>query len=441
MTTGQPRVVIVGAGFGGLKAAQTLGQLGAEVLLIDRHNYHTFVPLLYQVATAQLEPERVAYPIRTLLRRHPNVRFLMAEVERVDFPHRWVKTQDMTIPYDYLILATGSQPQYLDIDGAKDYTFPLTTLSDAIALRQHILSCFEQATHEINTNRYNQLLTFAIVGGGATGVELAGALSELLHGAIAKDYSTVSIRQVRIVLVQASDRLLPDFPESLGRYTTKRLRRLGVKVYLNAPVQQVHSDGVVLSDNRWIRAATVVWTAGVEATSPPAEPAPPAAHRSKLMVLPTLQLADWQRVYAIGDLAEVQQAKPLAGVAPVALQQGTTAAQNIARQMSGKSPQPFRYFDKERLAIIGHYAGIGKIGPVSLSGFLGWFLWLAVHLVYLPGLHNRLLVLLTWLYCYLRGDRPVRLVSAAAHASRFSSAARSQLLETSSKNPSRSIGL
>lgn len=408
-----PRVVVVGAGFGGFQAAQSLADSGAEVLLIDRNNYHLFVPLLYQVATAQLAPDQVAYPIRTILRRTSNLQFLHAEVQRIDFSEQIVETGDATIPYNVLVLATGSQTKYLGIPGAAEYAFSMGTLEEAVALRNHMFSCFEQASHEPDPARRERLLTFAIVGGGATGVEMAGALVEMFR-ALRGDYPTLDWQQVRLLLVQSGDRLLPDLPKKLGVYTCKRLRQLGVEVHLQQKVNRVTPGSLHLSNGETILTETIIWTAGLEASAPETSQALARATKDKLFVRPTLQLLEHSNVYAIGDLAYVEQkGKPLTGVAPEALQQGVSVARNIRRQLRGKAPQPFRYFNKGRLAIIGCFSGVGKIGGFAFTGFLAWFMWLGVHLVYLPGYRSRLLVFLTWLHTYLLGDRAVRLILAS----------------------------
>ena len=410
------RVVIVGAGFGGLQAAQSLADSGVDVLLIDRNNYHTFVPLLYQVATGQLQPEYIAYPIRTILRRFsflrnkPKVQFLMAEVEQIDFSRQTVETDSCVITYDFLVLATGSRTQFFGVPGASEYAFSMRTLEEAIAIRNHIFSCFEQAIQESDSSRRQQLLTFTIVGGGPTGVEVVGAFVEMLRGHLRRDYRTL-FKEVRLILVQSGDRLLADLPKKLGTYTYKRLHQLGVKVYLQTKVIRVTFESLHLQNHEVISTATVIWTAGLEANSPTISEEVSLANKGKLLVHPTLQLLEQPNVYAIGDLAYVEQnGKPLTGVAPEALQQGVAVARNIQREFRGKLPKHFSYFNKGRLAIIGCYSGVGKIGAFAFTGCLAWLMWLGVHLVYLPGYRSRLLVLLTWLYTYLLRDRSVRLI-------------------------------
>lgn len=410
------RVVIIGAGFGGLQATQSLADSGADVLLIDRNNYHTFVPLLYQVATGQLQPEYIAYPIRTILRRFsflrnkPKVQFLMAEVEQIDFSRQTVETDSCVITYDFLVLATGSRTQFFGVPGASEYAFSMRTLEEAIAIRNHIFSCFERAIQESDSSRRQQLLTFTIVGGGPTGVEVVGAFVEMLRGHLRRDYRTL-FKEVRLILVQSGDRLLTDLPKKLGAYTYKRLHQLGVEVYLQTKVTKVTFESVHLQNHEVIPTATVIWTAGLEANSPTISEEVSLANKGKLLVHPTLQLLEQPNVYAIGDLAYVEQnGKPLTGIAPEALQQGIAVARNIQREFRGKSPEHFSYFNKGRLAIIGCYSGVGKIGAFAFTGSLAWLMWLGVHLIYLPGYRSRLLVLLTWLYTYLLRDRSVRLI-------------------------------
>ncbi|MEL6221987.1 MAG: NAD(P)/FAD-dependent oxidoreductase [Cyanobacteria bacterium J06627_8] len=406
----RPRVVVIGAGFGGMQAAQSLSKSGANVLLIDRNNYNTFVPLLYQVATAQIEPELIAYPVRTILRRSPRTRFLNAEVKRVDFDRQIVETDHASISYDYLVIATGSRTQYLGVPGAAEHAFAIRTLKHAIALRHHILHCLEQAAQESDPVRRKKLLTFTIVGGGPTGVEVAGALAEL-RNVIKNDYPTLNFQDVRIILVQSGDNLLNNLPSQLGRYTTRKISQLGIDVLFQTRVSRVTPHAVEFQDGSCLAAATVVWAAGLEAVMPQAVVSPAVAYKQKLEVRATLQLINHHNVYAIGDVAHVKQkGKPLSGVAPEALQQGVAIARNISRQIKGKAPKPFSYFNKGRLAIIGGYAGVGKVGPFLLTGFLPWLMWLSVHLVYLPGFRNRLMILLSWLHGYGFSDRAIRLI-------------------------------
>ncbi len=405
------RVVIIGAGFAGLQAAQSLAHKAVEVILIDRHNYHSFIPLLYQVATAQLAPEQVAVPIRTLLRKFPNVSFLPAEVKTVDFAAKIVILANETITYDYLVLATGSRSQFFGIESAKNHAFPLKTLVHAINLRNHLLSCFEQGERELDLAKRQQLLTIAIVGGGATGVELAGSLVELVNDALHRDYPRLDPEEVTLILVHSGDRLLPEFPPSLGDYTAKKLRRLGVKVMLQSKVTTVSPQGFELDDGSYFPAATVIWAVGVIGAIPKSFPFPQTGNKGKITVSPTLQLAEYPDVFAIGDLAHVTSHRQyLSGVAPEALQQGVYVSKAIEKIIQGKPLPPFRYFNKGRLAIIGCYCGVGKIGVLKLRGFFPWLFWLAVHLVYFPNWRNRLMILITWLHTYIIRDSAMRFI-------------------------------
>ena len=407
----RPRVVIVGAGFGGLQAAQSVANQEVEVILIDRNNYHTFIPLLYQVATAQLAPEQVVVPIRTLLRRLPNTHFIAEEVRQIDYQAKIVTTNNQSIAYDFLVLATGSRSQFMGVEGAKKYSFPLKNLNHAIKLRNHLLHCFERAEIESNYLKRQQLLTITIVGGGATGVELAGALVELISHALSQDYPRLNFREVTLVLIQSGDRLIAEFPPSLGEYTTKKLRRLGVKVMLQSKVKRVTKTGIELSGGSCLDTVTVIWAIGVEGAMPQILPLPEINQQRKIEVLPTLQIANHPEVFAIGDLASViAPGKSLSGVAPEALQQGVYVARAIRQRLQGKKIPQFNYFNKGRLAIIGCYSGVGQIGAWKLTGFLPWLGWLVVHLVYFPDWRNRLMILLSWLHNYILGDRSVRLI-------------------------------
>ncbi len=408
-----PRIVVIGAGFAGMQTAQSLVSSQARICLIDCNNYHTFIPLLYQVATAQLEPEKIAYPIRTLFRKARNFHFLMAEVQRVDLAAKSLQTNLGQITYDYLVIATGSKTKYLGVAGANEYAFPMRTLAESIQLRNQILNCFEQADQETDPLERRKLLTFVIVGGGATGVELAGALVELIKSPLKRDYPHLDMREVQIFMIQSGERPLVNLPAKLGDYTARKLRNLGVKIHLNTRVNNLSPDTVELSDGQIISTATVIWAAGVEASAPKLSPEIPVAEKEKLVVEPTLQLQNHPQVYAIGDVAfATSEGKPLTGVAPEALQQGVTVARNLKLQLQGKSPQPFKYFNKGRLAIIGRFSGVGKIGKFSFGGFLGWLMWLGVHVTYLPGFRNRLLVIISWFHTYLFRDRAVRQILA-----------------------------
>jgi NADH dehydrogenase len=405
-----PRVVIVGAGFAGVEAAKILAKSNVEVVLIDRNTYHTFIPMLYQVATAVIDPQHVVYPLRRMFRGQRSVRILQAEVNNIDFNQQLVQTREgLTLDYQYLILATGSQSQYLGVSGAPQYSWPMRSLPEAIAIRHQILSCFEQAVKTLDSEERRKLLRFVIVGGGPTGVELAGALTELIQTALKRDYPTLNPSETEVVLVQSGDRLLKAYPQRLGDYTARWLRRHRVEVYLRTRVSQVTSETVELEEQTTLATQTVIWTAGVEGATPNLNPTPETTKRQEIITQPTLQVQNLPNIYAVGDLAEVKQ-ESMTGVAQEAIQQGQTAAKNILKQIQGQSPQEFNYYDKGTLAIIGRHGGVGRIGKFAFIGWLAWFLWLEVHWFYLPGIRNRLGVLFNWLKCYFLGEGTNRLI-------------------------------
>lgn len=415
------KIVIIGAGFAGLRAVKNLARVNAEVLLIDRNNYHTFVPLLYQVATGFIPPETVAYPLRKYLRSVNNAHFLQAEVLEIDFITKIVKTNRQNINYDYLIIATGNRTKFHDVDGALQYTYPLKTLDDAVALRDRILSNFEQALTCTDWEKRKQLLTFTIVGGGATGVELAGALIELIRGTLAKDYRTLDFRQVKVILIHSGNRLLADFPDYLGDYTAKQLRCRGVKIHFQTRVSSVMPGAIELDEGTIIETSTIIWAAGVTANLPADSDKLTIARRDQVCVRPTLQLIEHPQVYAVGDVAYVKQnGKPLLGIAPEALQQGTAVASNLKREFRGLPLKPFNYFNKGTAAIIARNAGVAYLlGRIPLKGWLAWLLWLGIHLYYLPGLSNRLTVLGSWIRDYLTRERNVRQIISVFNVTKF----------------------
>lgn len=412
----RPRVVIAGGGFGGIWALRGLSGAPVDVVLVDRENYHTFLPLLYQVAAGEIEPEAIAYPIRSLLRGRPQARFVMAGIRAVDPVGRRLITDGPTIPYDYLVLALGSAPHYFGVAGAAAHAFALRTLDQGVALRNQILRCFERAAHEPDAGRREQLLTFITVGGGPTGVEFAGALAELVHGPLRKDYPGLDLRQeVRLVLLEATDALLPGLPPPLRRYTLARLQRMGVQVRLGTAVAAVRPDGAVLADGTHVASATVVWTAGVRGAPRVAEWGLPTARNGCVPVTPSLQLAGHPEIYVVGDLAHLPAAgQPLPMVAPVATQQGALAARNIRRQLAGRPGLPFRYRDRGTMVTIGRNAAVARVYGRSFKGFPAWLLWVGVHLLHLIGFRNRLLVMINWAWDYWFFERTVRLILPSA---------------------------
>lgn len=409
----RPRVVIAGAGFGGLAAARMLAKAPVDVLLINRTNYHGFWPLLYQVATAGLEPESIAYPVRAILRRYRNASFLLAEVTGVDFGRRLVQTNTGPVSYDYLILAAGSTTNFFGNERIARYTMGMKDLNEAQRLRNHVLLCCEHAAAESDPNQRAALLTFAVVGGGPTGVELAGAFVELIRHVIRHDYPMLDVQQARVVLIEATGHILTSFPESLQRAALQRLQRMGVEVRLNAPVADADPHGLNFRDGSRLDAETVVWAAGVRG-APLADALGVTLGRgARVVVTPELTLPDDQRVFVIGDMAYLEGYRPGVAypmVAPVAIQMGEQAARNIVAQINDQPMQPFRYVDKGQMATIGRSAAVLDAFGIRLSGWPAWAGWLFVHLMALVGFRNRALVLLNWAYSYFTYDRGVRLI-------------------------------
>jgi len=413
-TKNMPRVVIVGAGFGGLWAARGLARTEFRVTLIDRNNYHTFLPLLYQVAAAEVEPEEIVYPVRSILRPLRNVDFLLAEVKGVNFAARKVETSLGEVPYDYVVLGLGSTTHYFGVPGAAEHAFSLKTLDDGVRLRNHILCCFER-TAQLNPAERRRRLSFTIVGGGPTGVEFAGALAELLRGPLRRDHPHLDFREARVTLLEARDALLPTLPQVLARYALERLRTMEVEVRLNAAVSEISAQAVHLKDGTVVPTETVVWTAGVRGDPAAGAWGLPADASGRVTVLPTLQVSGFPRVFVIGDLARSQEAgATLPMIAPVAIQQGTLAARNIRRQEAGEEPLPFRYRDRGMMATIGRNAAVAYLGGRSFTGFPAWLVWLGVHLYKLIGFRNRLFVLINWAWDYFLFERTVRLILPSA---------------------------
>ena len=409
-----PRVVIGGAGFGGLNAARTLAGKGVNVLVLDRNNYHGFWPLLYQVATAGLEPESIAYPVRAIFRKHPNIHFQMAEVHSVDLERRVVHTRNGAYTYDYLILAAGSANNYFGNTELARHTFGLKDIDEAEHIRNHLLTAFELALKEPDPARRRELMTFAIVGGGPTGVEMAGAISELVYHVLRKDYPELDVTQTRIVLIEAGDSLLAAFPEGLRNSAKRQLERMHVEVRLNAPVQSVENGLVTFKDGSTLRAALVIWAAGVRASSLTDGLGVPLGKQARIRVQPALNLPDHPEVFAVGDMAYLEgyrDGQPFPMVAQVAIQQGKHAARNILADVQGKPMTPFRYFDQGTMATIGRRFAVFDAFGIQLSGFIAWLGWLLVHIVYLIGFRNRLIVLANWVVNYFTFDRGVRLIT------------------------------
>lgn len=408
-----PRVVIVGAGFAGLWAAQGLASRhDLDVTLLDRHNYHTFFPLLYQVAAAELSPAEIAYPVRSILRNAGCVRFRMAEVLEVDRDRRSLHTTDGAIPYDVLVLAMGSVPAFFGVPGADEHAFRLRVMDDALPLRAAVISRFEKASFEPDPRRRAELLTFVIVGGGPTGVEYAGALSELVHGPILRDYPGIPRDEIRIVLLEGTDRILGAMLPRLSRYAERRLERRRVEVCLNTLVTEIREDGVALKDGSFLPSDTVVWTAGIQGD--------PALRRwgftvdrgGRVEVETTLQVPGNPEIFVAGDLAAAlgEDGEPLPQVAPVAVQQGAFLPRAIRAFLAGAPVPPFEYRDPGMLAVVGRNHAVAQVFGASFTGFPAWVLWALIHVAKLVGFRNRVLVLVNWAWNYVFYKRAVRLI-------------------------------
>ncbi|HYA00484.1 MAG TPA: NAD(P)/FAD-dependent oxidoreductase [Candidatus Binatia bacterium] len=412
----RPRVVVVGAGFGGLAAARSLRRAGVSATLVDRHNYHLFQPLLYQVASALLDPSDVAHPVRAILRRWPGFDFRLADVEGVDIEGHRLLTSTGDIGFDHLVLATGSANSYFGNQAVADRAYGLKDLGEALALRARVLEVFEAASRTESAEQRRSLLTFVVVGAGPTGVEYAGALSELVGHVLRRDFPRLDVSLVRIVLVEATKQVLGAFPPGLGRRAAAALRRKGVLVLLDHAVAGMTGSEVRFADGSRIAAATMVWTAGVAAERlAGADPFERAAQGRIPVRRDTLEVIGHPGIHAIGDLAACpgEDGKPLPMLAPVAIQQGHHVGRVITARLRGKpEPGPFTYRDKGTMATVGRNVAVAQVGPLRLGGFIGWLTWLFVHLMYLVSFRSRLLVLIGWAWNYVFYDRPVRLIAA-----------------------------
>jgi NADH dehydrogenase len=410
----RPKVVLVGAGFGGIAVARELGGQDCDLLIVDRNNYHGFWPLLYQVATAGLEPEAIGYPVRAIVRRHDNVDFRMAEVKGADFARRELLIDGERIPYNYLVLAAGSANNYFGNQNLAHTTFGLKDINDAERLRNHILRVFEQATHERDPHHRQALMTIAIIGGGSTGVEVAGALIELIRHVLRRDFPSLDMAQARVLLIEAMPSILASFPPGLQQKAIARLKRMGVELMLNRPVAGVEGDELRFKDGTSIPASTVIWAAGVRGAQLVDSLDVETGRGARVKVEPTLQLPGHPEVFVIGDMAYLEGFegdKPYPMVAPVAIQMGELAARNILAHAQRRPLARFRYRNKGQMATIGRRAAVLDAMGIRLSGRLAWFGWLFVHLLLLVGFRNRLIVLTNWAFNYLTYERGVRLIT------------------------------
>ena len=411
----RPRVVIAGAGFGGLTCARALKNAPVDVLLVDRKNYHLFTPLLYQVASAVLDPGEIARPVRQLIRPLHNADFLMANITGADFEQHQLLTDHGPLAYDYLVLASGSQSDYFGNASLARHAFGLKDLDEGLAVRNRVLMRFEQARWTDDREQRRTLLTFAVVGGGPTGVEMAGALAELTRLVLSKDYRDLDLGLVRVVLLEAAGFVLAPFAEPLREAARRSLEKKGVEVLLKAKVADVTPGSIRLEDGHEIPTSTVIWTAGVRASEVGSVLGLSLGRQARVQVLPTLQVTGHPEVFVIGDLAgPVDGGAPLPMLIPVAMQEGKHVAATIRDVLRGYGATNFRYKDPGIMATIGRNSAVAQLGPVRLTGFLGWLMWLAVHLVNVISFRSRIVVLVNWAWDYLFYDRPIRLIVRAA---------------------------
>ncbi|MGC1356710.1 MAG: NAD(P)/FAD-dependent oxidoreductase [Xanthobacteraceae bacterium] len=411
----RPQVVIVGAGFGGLEACRALSGADADVTLVDAQNHHCFQPLLYQVATAALSPGDIAWPIRAIVRGQKNVRVIMAQVTAIDVAAHCAHTAELDLPYDYLVLATGATHSYFGHDDWAPFAPGLKHIADATEIRRRFLLAFERAEVVEDKAEQARLLTFVIVGGGATGVEMAGAIAEVARRTLQHDFRRIDPRTSRIVLIEAGPRLLPTFPQALSDYARRSLQAMGVEVELNRKVIGCDAHGVTLDGGR-VEAATVIWAAGVVASPAATWLDAPRDGAGRIKVNPDLSVPGHQEIFAVGDTALVvqQNSKPVPGIAAAAKQMGHYVGGVIAARIRGRSaPGAFVYRHLGDLATIGRKSAVVKLGIFQLTGFLGWLFWSGVHIYFLIGLRNRFVVALNWLWSYLTFQRGARLIGTA----------------------------
>ncbi len=406
------RVVIVGGGFGGLAVARGLEHAPVRITLIDRQNHHTFQPLLYQVATAALNATDIAVPIRRVLRKQKNARVVMAEVQAIDPQRRRVRCADGELGYDTLVLATGATHSYFGHDDWAARAPGLKSVDDALEIRNRVLSAFEAAEREDDPAEQARLITFVVVGGGPTGVELAGALSEVARETLIDDFRRVDPAKAKVILLEGADRVLPAMTQETSRKAREQLERLQVEVRTGVLATVIDAEGVVAGGER-IAAGTVLWAAGVAASPLARSLGVPLDRAGRVLVEPDLTVPGFPDVYAIGDVAALAiSGKPVPGVAAAAIQEGKATARNVERVLRGLPRQPFRYQDRGTMATIGRAAAVADLGSIELSGLPAWLAWLFVHLLFLVGFKNRFSVLMEWAFSYLTYERGARLITS-----------------------------
>ena len=412
------KVLIVGMGFGGLRAARALAGKEVEVLVIDRRNFHLFQPLLYQVATSFLEQEHIAYPSRALLRKLKGINFRLGEVTGVDLNNKVVHLADGDVSYDYLVIAAGSVTHYFGMKSVEEHSFDLKSLDKTVRLRTHILESFERASQEQDTAKRHALLTFVVVGGGPAGVEFSGSLQELIRYELAKDYPCLDINETKIILLEARGTILPFLPEQQRNYALRKLSEMGVTVNLNTQVSGAETGKVLLANGSHIPSHTILWSAGVHAAPLAAGLTIEKGAAGRIRVQPDLTIPGHPEVFVVGDLAFLEQdGTPLPMVAQVAMQGGAYAGKTIRKRIQGLPVTPFRYFDKGNMAIIGrNTAAVNAFGVFKFTGFFAWAAWLALHIYYLAGFRNRVMVGINWVCNYFFRAQRIRIISTPTTA-------------------------
>jgi NADH dehydrogenase len=409
-TASRPKIVIIGAGFGGLEAARALRKTDAEITVIDRHNHHTFQPLLYQVATAVISPADIAWPVRSILRKQQNVSVKLGTIRSIDSTARIVRADTVELPYDYLVIATGVTHSYFGHDDWQNAAPGLKTLTDATKIRSRVLLSFERAELATNEADRKRLLTFVIVGGGPTGVEMAGAIAEIARQTLRFDFRHIDPSAARILLIEAGPRILPAFPEDLSAYAEKSLRKMGVEVMTSTTVTDVKRDHVMLGERK-IESEAIVWAAGVKASDAAKWLNAEADRAGRIKVNPDLSVPGHPEIFAVGDTATLES--PIPGIAPAAKQMGKYAGKLIAARLAGNATPPasFSYKHAGDLATIGRKSAVVKLNKLKLTGFIGWLFWSVAHIYFLIGIRNRLMVAMTWLWSYITYQRGARLIT------------------------------
>lgn len=409
----KPHVVIIGAGFAGLETARGLAQAPVRVTLIDKNNHHLFQPLLYQVAIAGLLPSQIAQPVRTIFRRQKNFAFQMGEVTEINFAEKFVRLNGSVIAYDYLVVAVGARTNFFGFEMLEKHGLQLKDIETAVKTRNHLLSMFEQASHEADAEKRKAMLTFVIVGGGPTGVETAGALAELITHVMRKDYPRLNLKEAQVILLEAGTNLIASYPDELRKATLRLLQEKKVDVRLNTRMQDFNGQRVTLGDGSVIETQTLIWTAGAKAAeiieTLPAE----KASMGRVCTQATLNLTQFPEAFVIGDAAFLLNGdgQPLPMLSTVAIQQGQAAAKNIRLMMAGKEPKVFHYKDPGLLATVGRNAAVARIFGISFSGFIAWVIWVFLHIYRIIGFRNRIIVMFNWAWDYFFYDNQVRLIT------------------------------